>query len=76
MSMLFITKDTAVWGTAIKHVSAYRHMFIIEVTKLQRCCFVLSDEIFFFYVTSFLYDVISLFYTKRHKDSFLMGAIL
>lgn len=76
MFILFITTDTAVWGLAIKHVSALRHVFINKVTKLPRCCFVLSDEFFVIYVTSFLYDVISLFYTKCHKDTFLMGAII
>lgn len=28
--------DTAVWGLAIKHISALKHMFINKVTKLQR----------------------------------------
>lgn len=45
--------------------------------KLQRRCFLPGSQTSFFFsnVTSFLYDVISLFYTKRHKDPFLMGAI-
>lgn len=70
MFISFFMKDAALQGLAFKtraHEQSNNVTAPLFCTAIRRV---------FFYVTSFLHDVISMFYTKRHKDPFLMGAII
>lgn len=70
MFILFVITDTALKGLAIKTRACNQNN---KITAPLFCT--IRRGFFSSYVTSFLYDVISLFYTKCHKDPFLIGAI-